>query len=138
MRLAIVGSREWKRLDWIDAFVDYLASGTVVITGGARGVDKTAEKSALAKGLEVRVFPADWDKYGKGAGFIRNQQIVDACDAVVAFWDGESNGTKDTLKKASAAKKPTFIFNEPWLTQDSQLTKAILILEKRVASGEKL
>jgi len=51
----------------------------------------------------------DWDKYRKSAGFIRNQQIIDACTFVLAFWDGKSKGTKDTIDKARKAKKPTFI-----------------------------
>jgi hypothetical protein len=51
----------------------------------------------------------DWDKHGKAAGFIRNQEIVDNCDFVVAFWDGASRGTKDTIDRARKAKISTLI-----------------------------
>ena len=43
--------------------------------------------------------PADWDKYGKSAGFIRNKEMVDIADAAIIFWDGDSKGTKDTIER---------------------------------------
>jgi len=51
----------------------------------------------------------DWNKFGKATGFIRNQQIVDACDVVLAFWYGKSKGTEHTISLAKKAKKTTFI-----------------------------
>jgi nucleoside 2-deoxyribosyltransferase len=81
----------------------------VVVSGGARGVDLEAEGAARARGLAVQIFPADWDKYGKRAGFLRNQQIVDAADTVVAFHDGVSRGTLHTIGLAKAAGKPVRI-----------------------------
>jgi hypothetical protein len=57
------------------------------------------------------VFPADWDKHGKAAGFLRNTTIIENADWVVAFWDGTSRGTSDSIKKAHAAGKPISVFS---------------------------
>ena len=48
----------------------------------------------------MRVFPADWDKYGKRAGYLRNVQMAEYADALLAFWDGESRGTKNMIDEA--------------------------------------
>ena len=79
-----------------------------VVSGGAKGADSLGERFAKIWRCPVTIFKPDWS-IGKWAGFIRNQQIVDACDMVLAFWDGNSRGTKDTIHKAKIAKKPTFI-----------------------------
>lgn len=105
MHVAIVGSREWPEPERVKAYVDSLPEGTVVVSGGAKGVDTWAEEAAKARGLEVMIFPADWKTYGKRAGMIRNQQIVLAADEVVAFHDGTSKGTAHTIKMARGMKK---------------------------------
>lgn len=106
MKVAIVGSRRFTSLGKVQKYVASLPKDTVVISGGAPGVDRIAENAARRLGLEVVVYPAQWDVYGKMAGVIRNSQIVEAADRVVAFWDMKSSGTKDTLDKARKAKKP--------------------------------
>jgi len=113
MKLAIVGSRTFDDydllLDKLTLFFDARVQFNTVVSGGAKGADLLGERWANYWGLEIeRYFPA-WNKHGKAAGFIRNQQIVDACDMVLAFWDGKSQGTADTIEKAKRAKKPTFI-----------------------------
>jgi hypothetical protein len=100
MRIAIVGSREYPKLDLVRSYVRSLEPGTVVISGGAKGVDSEAEKQARDFGLEVVVYPADWNRYGKTAGFVRNRTIVEDADRVVAFWDGDSRGTINTISLA--------------------------------------
>ena len=115
MKLAVVGSRTFNDYavlaTWIDGVFYQFANESEegIISGGARGADKLAADYAENRDIEYIEFPAEWDKYGKSAGFIRNQQIVDACDIVLAFWDGKSRGTADTIEKAKKAKKPTFI-----------------------------
>lgn len=64
------------------------------------GIDKAAETFARQRGIETIVFPADWERYGKRAGALRNQQIVDYAHRVVAFWDGKSPGTQITIGMA--------------------------------------
>lgn len=112
MRVAIVGSRGYLDLDSVVSFVDSLPVDTVVITGGARGVDSVAEAAARKRGLEVVVHLADWAQYGKAAGQIRNQKVADDCDRMVAFWDGTSPGTKGAISIASKAGKLEKVFRD--------------------------
>lgn len=119
MKLGIVGSRTFGDYELLKEtlapFLHYYKikflplDCFVIISGGARGADSLAERYIKDYGLECFIFRPDWNKHGKAAGYIRNQQIVDESDVIVAFWDGESKGTKDTIDKARRAKKPTFI-----------------------------
>lgn len=109
--VAIVGSRDFPRTSYnlIAEYVAQLPPDTMVISGGARGVDKYSVEMAEARGLRTKVDKVtdeDWQRYGKRAGFMRNSRLVAAADEVVAFWDGASNGTRDTMKKTREAKKP--------------------------------
>lgn len=104
-RIAIVGSRGWADVEAIREFIDSLHASTVVISGGARGVDIMAIELAYGRGLKTEVYRADWDAYGPSAGYIRNKVLVEKCDEVVAFWDGKSKGTKHTIDIARAAGK---------------------------------
>lgn len=109
MKIGIVGSRDYPNLEDIYDFVAGLPPDTVVLSGGARGVDWWAEDAARHCGLTTDIYPADWSQ-GRGAGFARNQLIVDASDCIVAFWDGHSRGTLDTIRKADAANKGVVVF----------------------------
>jgi YspA, cpYpsA-related SLOG family len=110
MKIAIVGSRGFLDTDLIDDHVSGLEPGTTVVSGGAKGVDSRAEWAARKNGFPVVVFLPDWNRHGKKAGFLRNKQIVDACDEMVAFWDGRSRGTQHSISLArSAGKKVTII-----------------------------
>lgn len=110
MKVAIVGSRDYPRLELVRMAVKHLTPEDTVISGGARGVDSEAAAAAKRNGIPLIVFLADWEKYGKRAGFLRNTQIVEACDVVMAFWDGKSRGTMDTVTKARAAGKPVYLY----------------------------
>lgn len=105
MKIAIVGSRGFSPLSRVQEFVDSLALGTVVVSGGARGVDTTAESSARSRGLCCEIYLPDWKKYGRSAGFVRNRLIVEAADKVIAFWDGTSRGTKHSIDLAKKLNK---------------------------------
>ena len=70
----------------------------IIISGGARGADTLAEKYAQDEGFSLEVFPANWNKFGKSAGFIRNEQMAEIADALIAFWDGKSHGTKHMIE----------------------------------------
>ena len=116
MKLAIVGSRTFNDFDllvkWIRPFKRYATTPIEIMSGGAPGADSLAKKYAKSPSLfntTYTEYPAEWNKYGKSAGFIRNQIIIDNCDMVLAFWDGQSRGTADTIEKAKKAKRPTFI-----------------------------
>ena len=108
MRLAIVGSRTITDMNvLIDALQEY--DITEIVSGGARGVDTMAEDYAVANDIDTIIFPADWERYGKRAGYLRNVQIVDYADEVLALWDGKSRGTKHTIDIAHRAGKPVTI-----------------------------
>ena len=69
----------------------------ILISGGARGVDSIAEEWAKSRNLPIEQHKPDWAKYGKGAGIVRNKEMVLAADYVLIFWDGESKGTKSVI-----------------------------------------
>jgi len=69
----------------------------VVVSGHARGADTLGEKYAKEEGFDLEIYPAQWDKYGKSAGFRRNEQMGNIADALIAFWDGKSHGTKHMI-----------------------------------------
>jgi len=109
MKVAIVGSREFARMERVNECVALLPSDSVVISGNARGVDRAAEEAARQRGLKVISLPAQWDKYGKSAGYRRNADIVKLADRVIAFWDGISKGTLHTINLAKQKGIPVEI-----------------------------
>lgn len=114
MKLAIIGSRGFNDYDFlkknVSAFLKHNSFVcTHIISGGAKGADKLAEQFALDNQLEMIVFKPDWKQYGKRAGFIRNTTIIENTDVVIAFWNGNSSGTKDAIMKAIALNKRTKI-----------------------------
>lgn len=117
MRLAIIGSRsftDYSRLcyvmdEWFDRNGQHDYVVKEVISGGANGADKLAARWAQEHNIKLTEFLADWEKHGKAAGFIRNEDIVREANVVLAFWDGESRGTQNSLSIAKRLKKPTFI-----------------------------
>lgn len=106
MKIAIVGSRKFQSPQLVYSYVSNLENGSIIVSGGATGVDTWAEVAAELNGFEVIVFKPEWDKYGKSAGFFRNELIVKECDRLVAFWDGVSKGTKHSIGLAEKAGKP--------------------------------
>lgn len=100
MIIAIVGSRNYPHLQLVRDYVASLSKDTIIVSGGAPGVDRIAVDEATKQGMKTIVYLAEWDKYGKKAGFLRNTTIVDACEKLVAFWDEESRGTNDSIVKA--------------------------------------
>jgi len=105
VRQAVIGSRDYPRLDFVRHYVGTLHTDTIVVSGHARGVDAMAEEVAQARGLRTHVLPADWTRHGKAAGFMRNQQIADYADRVTAFWDGSSRGTIDCVMRFHEQRK---------------------------------
>lgn len=76
---------------------------TVLVHGAARGVDKISARWAMNNDVPTIAYPADWDKYGRSAGPIRNRLMAGKAKALVAVWDGKSPGTKDMIDVAEAA-----------------------------------
>lgn len=106
MKLGITGTRTYSDLAQVREFVRALPPGTVVVTGGADGVDDAAEDEAFKAGLPVVTIRPDYRTFKKGtAEHERNRRVVGEADAVVAFWEPPGDGTLDTIKLARAAGK---------------------------------
>lgn len=69
-----------------------------IVSGGARGADRLGEQFAINHDLQLYCYPADWDKYGKSAGYVRNNIMAEYSHALIAFWDGKSKGTEHIVK----------------------------------------
>jgi len=102
MKIAIVGSRGFDDYDMMNEvlFSSVSPNEDIIISGGAKGADSLAEQFAKENDIECKVIEADWDTFGKSAGMLRNSQIVEESDHIIAFWDGKSKGTLDTINKA--------------------------------------
>lgn len=101
MRTIIAGSRDFNDVDIfaseMKAFEKYI---TTVVCGGARGADDMGRRWAIENNIYVHMFPANWKKYGKSAGIRRNVEMAKNADALIAFWDGKSVGTKHMIDEA--------------------------------------
>ena len=78
-----------------DIFVD--RGELLLIEGGAKGADRLAKRYALERGIDHKLYEADWDTLGKRAGFVRNIAMIKDSGLLIAFWDGESKGTKHAI-----------------------------------------
>ena len=103
MKLAIIGSRTSSPVD-IEQYLKYIPD--TIVSGGVKGADTYAREFAKKKGLKLIEYLPNYEKYGKGAPLERNKLIVDECDCVLAFWDGQSHVTKFTLNYAKEKNKP--------------------------------
>lgn len=81
-----------------------------VISGKAKGVDELGEKWAKSRNIPIIEYPADWKKYGKSAGVIRNEQMAKAADALIAIWDGKSSGTFNMIQNAKKYDLKMYIY----------------------------
>lgn len=104
-RVIIAGGRDFEDYTLLEQTMDRLLKNVrkdiAVVCGTARGADTLGERYAKERGFEVRYFPAEWDKYGRSAGYRRNEQMAQNADALVAFWDGQSRGTKHMIDIAN-------------------------------------
>lgn len=101
MRVIITGSREADNpIMLVDAVRKSRFNITTVISGNARGADQLGERYAVKHGIPLEKYPADWGKYGKSAGYLRNCEMVEQSEALIALWDGESKGTEHMINLA--------------------------------------
>ena len=107
--LIIAGSRDYHNYEMVEQrtteFLNaislrWIGRPVVVVCGMARGADTLGHAWARNEGLGVVEMPADWDKYGRGAGYRRNDEMVRAADAAIYFWDGKSRGTAHCISSA--------------------------------------
>jgi len=109
MKIAVVGARQYPDEVQVRTFVRFLPGDWEILSGGASGADTFAERAAAEQRRPYTVFYADWDRFGRGAGIIRNTEIANNCDALVAFIHGPSKGTMDTVRKAVGLRKPVWV-----------------------------
>lgn len=83
-----------------------LTHDIIIVSGTARGADKLGERYAKERGYNVELFPADWENKGRAAGYIRNADMADNADALIAFWDGTSHGTAHMIDIARKKNLP--------------------------------
>ena len=101
MKIGIVGSRTFNNYNLFEQVINKIVQeNDIIVSGGAIGADSLAEMYAKIHKFETIIFKPEWEKYGKQAGFIRNSKIVEESDYIIAFWDGNSKGTLDTISKA--------------------------------------
>lgn len=100
MKTIIAGSRNFNDYDLLEAVLLKHSDITEIISGCARGADSLGEKFALEHSIPIKKFPADWNTYGKSAGYRRNEQMAYYGDRLIAFWDGQSKGTKHMIDLA--------------------------------------
>lgn len=111
MRTIIAGSRSCNNYqELLKAIASLPWKPTVVLSGTARGVDQLGEKWAFENGVPLEKYPADWDQYGKSAGYKRNTLMAKNADALLALWDEESKGTKHMIRLAKKFNLKTYVW----------------------------
>jgi len=101
MKTIIAGSRDGVRFQDVEKAMEICGwVPTEVVSGKARGVDTMGERWSYERQIPIIDFPADWDEHGKSAGYIRNTEMGDYAEALVAIWDGGSRGTMHMINIA--------------------------------------
>ena len=103
MVVIIAGSRDFNDYETLKSYCDHILINfpdVTIVSGTARGADQLGERYAEERGFKLLRFPADWS-LGRNAGHIRNRQMAENADALIAFWDGESKGTKNMIETAN-------------------------------------
>lgn len=103
-RIIIAGGRGFSDYNLLKDKLDYYLRNKirqgheiVIISGTTNGADKLGERYAMERGYNIERYPADWNKYGKAAGYRRNVQMSEVANACVVFWDGISPGSKHMI-----------------------------------------
>ena len=112
MKTIIAGCRDFKDYNLLKDKVDYHRNTypiTEVVCGGATGADELGEIYAGQNSIPVKSFSADWNLHGRAAGPIRNRQMAEYADCLIAVWDGKSKGTKNMIAEMNKLKKPVYL-----------------------------
>ena len=103
-KVIIAGGRDFNDYRLLKQMCDHYLSNTTkritIVSGAANGADRLGERYAKERGFNISSHPADWDKFGKSAGYIRNKEMAGEANALIAFHDGNSNGTASMISLA--------------------------------------
>lgn len=104
IKVIIAGGRDFTDYNLLKRNCDHILSrrhpDVIIVSGKARGADSLGERYAKERGYLVHEFPADWNRFGKKAGYLRNSEMARHADALIAFWDNNSRGTKHMIDLA--------------------------------------
>ncbi|AYP68354.1 hypothetical protein PQE75_gp125 [Bacillus phage vB_BcoS-136] len=105
-KIIVAGTRDFNNYDLLKRNLIHLLQNknldeVEIVSGGARGADKLGERFAKEHNCGLKIFPADWEKYGKSAGYRRNAEMANYADACVCFWDRKSRGTRHMIDLAN-------------------------------------
>lgn len=104
MRIIVAGGRDFDDYGLmsfeLSKVISFISSRPKIVSGGAKGADTLGEMYAKEYSYNIERFPANWDKYGKSAGYIRNEEMAKYSEMLVAFWDGKSKGTEHMINLA--------------------------------------
>ena len=109
MKVIIAGGRNYNDYTFLKQKCDYYLqnlSDIEIVSGTCRGADKLGERYCDERGYILTAFPAEWDKYANSAGRIRNEKMAKYADCLIAFWDGESRGTRHMIAMMKKYRKP--------------------------------
>jgi hypothetical protein len=120
LKVIIAGSRDFDSYELVKdkflEFSEYIDSEFEIISGGARGADRLGEKLAKELGMSVQQFIPDWNgPKGKSAGHIRNAEMANVGDILLAFWDGESRGTEGMIDLANKKGLAVSVYTYVWI-----------------------
>lgn len=116
-RVIIAGGRDFNDYDILTKTCNNILKtiktthNVIIISGVANGADKLGERYGIEKEYTIEKYPADWDRDGKSAGYIRNSKMAEVADALIAFWDGKSKGTKHMINLAKSKDLKVRIIN---------------------------
>lgn len=102
-RVIIAGSRHFNDYKMLSAYCDKMLSSKAntheitIISGHCYGADLLGERYARERKYSCEIYPAEWSLFGLSAGMRRNKQMAEVADALIAFWDGNSSGTKGMI-----------------------------------------
>ena len=113
-KVAVVGGRDFSDFERICDDMDMIRASQdfpsiVIVCGEARGADALGRLYAESLGFEVESHPAEWDKFGKSAGYRRNVDMAISADCVLAYWDGKSKGTKHMIDIVEKKGKKLYV-----------------------------
>lgn len=110
MRVIIAGSRNITSYIFLKNVINYLDwKIDVVLCGMAKGVDQLGHTYALSNNIPIEKYPADWRRFGMSAGMIRNREMANKADALIALWNGYSRGTKNMIEEAHSRNLKVFV-----------------------------